>query len=530
MRPDILGRPDANQPGYNPISAWPNPGYAPQAVYPASSNRWSLTTAIGAGEVSLARATVKVTKLFGHMVSSKDTLMGITIEEQTGSSLVFLTQGYGSSSGHAGRDVTFRVEVSNLYDDYGKRVPDYVYTTTSFDPTRALTDWTLKPQLNGRPEVNKPYAVIAGQNSALAAAPHNFVTYDWLVDQNIVGQGASFTPAVEHAGKKLSVRATIRDINGYTLAAATVNAPYAIYQEKAPTSLNPPTIAGVGMAGQTLTATPGTWSGTLTNTTYQWFRGGAPIPGATAATYKVKTTDSESQIRVQVVGHGIEGFTTAAMSEAINIGRDEEAYKNPEVINLPVITGTAQVNQTLKVSSGTWTNAGSFEYQWLRNGTDIPGATGTSRKLTADDVNATITVRVTARSLGGYTIATTAAVGPVASIPVVTPPPATPEPPAPTPPPAPPKAKAIKLTGKAKISGTVKSGKVLTAKKPKVNVSDAKVTYRWYRAGKAISGATKAKYKLTKKDVKKQIKVKLVFTKTGYTKASSTSAAVKPKK
>ncbi|WP_375423923.1 Ig-like domain repeat protein [uncultured Friedmanniella sp.] len=62
----------------------------------------------------------------------------------------------------------------------------------------------------------------------------------------------------------------------------------------------------------------------------------------------------------------------------------------------PTVTGTAQVGQLLTASAPTWTPSGaSTAYAWLRNGTPVPGATGTTYALTADDVGARISVRAT---------------------------------------------------------------------------------------------------------------------------------------
>ena len=50
------------------------------------------------------------------------------------------------------------------------------------------------------------------------------------------------------------------------------------------------------------------------------------------------------------------------------------------------------------------------------------------------------------------------------------------------------------------------------------------LTYQWYRAGVAISGATSSTYKLVAADKGSGIKVKVTGTKSGYTTVSKTSA------
>ncbi|MCW5950961.1 MAG: hypothetical protein KIT69_01690 [Propionibacteriaceae bacterium] len=72
------------------------------------------------------------------------------------------------------------------------------------------------------------------------------------------------------------------------------------------------------------------------------------------------------------------------------------------------------------------------------------------------------------------------------------------------------------------ISGTAKVGKTLKVKTgswfPKPGFS-----YRWYRSGTAISGATKAGYKLTKADKGKRITVKVTGKRGGWETLSKTS-------
>lgn len=89
---------------------------------------------------------------------------------------------------------------------------------------------------------------------------------------------------------------------------------------------------------------------------------------------------------------------------------------------VPVITGTPRVGQSLSGSTGTWTGTPTPTYtrQWLRNGTDISGATGATYALVAADAGANITLRVTATNNAGSATATSAAVGPVTMTPTNT--------------------------------------------------------------------------------------------------------------
>lgn len=71
-----------------------------------------------------------------------------------------------------------------------------------------------------------------------------------------------------------------------------------------------PVISGTAAVGKTLTANPGTWT-TGTTLTYQWYRSGVAITGATGKTYKLVAADRLNTIRVRVTGTK-PGYTTAA--------------------------------------------------------------------------------------------------------------------------------------------------------------------------------------------------------------------------
>ena len=68
----------------------------------------------------------------------------------------------------------------------------------------------------------------------------------------------------------------------------------------------------------------------------------------------------------------------------------------------PSISGTLTVGSTLTAAAGTWSNTPTYEYQWLRAGAVISGATASTYILVIGDSGAAISVRVTAVSSGGF--------------------------------------------------------------------------------------------------------------------------------
>ncbi|WP_235738463.1 hypothetical protein [Nocardioides alcanivorans] len=87
----------------------------------------------------------------------------------------------------------------------------------------------------------------------------------------------------------------------------------------------------------------------------------------------------------------------------------------------------------------------------------------------------------------------------------------------------------IKSKKKPVITGKTKVGKTLKVTQGAWNTS-VQVKYQWLRNGKAIKKATKAKYKATKKDQGKKLRVKVTATKTGWKNKAVKTKAVKIKK
>lgn len=69
----------------------------------------------------------------------------------------------------------------------------------------------------------------------------------------------------------------------------------------------------------------------------------------------------------------------------------------PIATTRPAISGTTRVGRVLSVSKGVWSVGGvSTKVQWLRGGTPITGATGSSYRVTPADFGAVVSARVTA--------------------------------------------------------------------------------------------------------------------------------------
>ncbi|MEZ2390688.1 cutinase family protein [bacterium RCC_150] len=92
------------------------------------------------------------------------------------------------------------------------------------------------------------------------------------------------------------------------------------------------------------------------------------------------------------------GGTGANATETIVLSKNNQ----PTVTGpTPTISGQAHVGGTLSASTGTWVPAStSLSYQWLRNGSPITNATGSTYLLVPDDLGTSISVTVTGTKAG----------------------------------------------------------------------------------------------------------------------------------
>jgi hypothetical protein len=170
----------------------------------------------------------------------------------------------------------------------------------------------------------------------------------------------------------------------------------------APVNTAPPSIVGSPNVGQTLTVTPGTWTGTPPPTfAYQWQRcdaagaNCADIGGATGTTYVVQAADAGATLRVR------ESATNAAGTASATSATTGVVGSGPVNTVRPSITGVVAQGSVLTASVGTWTAvpAPAFAFQWQRCDAQggacvaIAGATAGTYTVLSADVNSTLRVQ-----------------------------------------------------------------------------------------------------------------------------------------
>lgn len=356
-------------------------------------------------------------------------------------------------------------------------------------------------------ELTGPVPTISGQvlvGAVLTASAGDWqpapvsLAYQWKRNGTPIAGATASTYRVQVAdvNSTLSVTVTASRSGFAPLAktsTATSKVPKAAKLTKTPT----PTVSGKVRVGGTLTANAGSWKPSPVSLSYQWYRSGSKIDGATKRTYTLVAADKSRRITVRVTGSRI-GYAPVVRTskETKKVAAGVLATAKPK------ISGTARVGKTLTVKTGAWKPAATtFTYRWYRGGKRIQAAKGASYTLVAADKGKKITVTVTGSS-PGYTSASRKSA----------------------------KTKAVvagALTpATPTITGTAVVGHVLSANPGAWRPAGVTFSYQWYRSGRAIKSATRSTYALTSADVGKIVTVRVTGSLRGYRSSIGTSAGM----
>ncbi len=363
----------------------------------------------------------------------------------------------------------------------------------------------LPPAISGNAQVG---STLTSSTGTWLDSPTGY-TYQWL-DCNTSDSGcaningataSSYTLAASDAGKTVDVVVTASNSAGSGSASGS---PTSTVTWATPQNTGRPSISGSAHQGSTLSTSNGTWSNDPTSFGYQWQdcnssgSACANISGATGSTYVLSASD---------FGHTVDVVVTASNSagsaQATSAATAVVTPPAPVNSTKPMISGTAQVGNTLTSSTGTWSNSPtSFGYQWQdcnSSGSgcaNISGATGSTYVLSASDVGHTIDVVVTASNVGGSGEATSAATSVVI-------------------------AQAPVNSTTPTISGTAQAGNTLTSSTGTWSNGPTSYAYQWRDCDSSgancanISGATSSSYALGTSDVGHTIDVVVTASNSG---------------
>jgi hypothetical protein len=225
---------------------------------------------------------------------------------------------------------------------------------------------------------------------------------------------------------------------------------------------------------------------------YQWLLDGAPITGATAASYTPAPANAEKQLQVKLGAPG-----QSVISPAVTVGAAafHTAWR-------PGLRGIPQVGRILTAVTGRWSPHPTFEYQWLLDDEPIEGETHSTLVVAAGYAERSVGVRVTAKRAGYVTRGTSSdAVGiRKGSL----------------------KGSAPRITGRARAGETLHVLRGDWEPKPEFR-------YRWLAGGRPVEErGSGVAYKVRPQDRGKRITVEVTARAVGYDPIVKTSAATFP--
>lgn len=248
---------------------------------------------------------------------------------------------------------------------------------------------------------------------------------------------ASYALSWADLGKYVTVQIAATNSAGFTLAGAVANSQVA---PTLPEQTAAPSFTGTMMAGNTLTASPGTWQGSPT-ISYFWLRcsnpvsvftsvpsGCSAIEGANSSTYALTSADVGKYVTFQIAATNSVGFRNAGPATQGVVAADPNAPQpptaRPGMTTAPSVSGTASVGSTVTASPGSWTQSPTFTYFWLRCAaqvvsftsvptgcTPITGANASTYVITSADAGSYVTVQLAATNSFGFTLAGAATTG-----------------------------------------------------------------------------------------------------------------------
>ena len=299
------------------------------------------------------------------------------------------------------------------------------------------TSPTGLPTISGTPQVDQTLTASTSNIDDADGLTSATFEYQWIAGESDIdgATGASFTLTTSEQGQTIQVRVTFTDDadNEETLTSEATQAVEAATTPEVVTSASPltgftlldtsgqpQTVLASPTDGDTLTlADPANGSyGIRVNT-----RSGAQIGSVRLQLSGAKTVDrtenwapytlygdqGDSDLNGESLPVGSYTLTATAYSEG-RLGGDEigtltvsftvvAATTNIPARGLPTISGTPHVDGTLTADTSPITDTNglanvSYNYQWMADGSDISGATGSSYILTSNEEGDTIQVRV----------------------------------------------------------------------------------------------------------------------------------------
>lgn len=376
-----------------------------------------------------------------------------------------------------------------------------VMGTFAASAVAAKPSWTLPPEIVGEERIGAEDVCGSGSWTESPSFEYEFVREGIPISARAPYPGNVHFYSKADVGHQIWCIVTASNGEGSTTAETwnAIGPPQEGPTGKPPENLTKPEITGTPAVGKVLTCSTGTWTENPTSYTYQWLRNKEGVGGATASTHTVVSEDEGKSLSCQVTAGNASG-KAAAESTGMLVQPTGVAPKNTEA---PKVLGTPAVNEVLTCYEGTWEGSAPliYRFQWVRDGTKIAMATGSTYSVEAGDEGHRLSCSVTAENKIGKLEAASTEVS------ISTRPPQVVEPPA--------------------ISGTPGLGLTLICSTGTWTGAGTPFKYeaQWLRDGSPISGATSGKYTVVAADVGHSLICAVTATNTAKQSATSLSAS-----
>lgn len=226
----------------------------------------------------------------------------------------------------------------------------------------------------------------------------------WFVDGIPTPDGPSWdtnswplTVSSAHAGARIEARLSIyrTDAQGnYVDGSNSYHRAQVSVAGQRPAQPLPPAPAptGTSTVGKVLTAPTGVTADSAARLSYQWFSASRAIPGATARTYTLRSSDAGKAVtvRVSLTRPGWWGNYVTTSRATVATGK----LTSGKI----VIKGTPRVGKKLTAKATKWgPKPVKVSYRWLRNGKPISKATKSTYRLTKKDRGKSIKVKISVK-------------------------------------------------------------------------------------------------------------------------------------
>jgi uncharacterized protein (TIGR02145 family) len=391
------------------------------------------------------------------------------------------------TSGKGDATVTVRIVANSVYKQ--GRTAEFVVTTGDYSKRVTITQ--AAPPC---PDFSAGAIAATGQTVTIGGTPATIgsakpatggdgkIAYQWYKNGAAISgaTGATYTPPEEDA-EAVAVNTYTRHAKDSVCNATLTPATGSWALSVVCPSFNPGAIATTGQSmaiGGTPTAISSVQNATSTGTiSYQWYKNGAAISGATNATYTPPAADAAAAGVITYTRRAKDNICNTTLSPStgswvltvtclsLNPGAIAATGQSLIVGRAPAIISSVQ----------NATGNGTISYQWYKNGTAISGATNATYTPPAADAAAAGVITYTRRakdnicnttlspSTGNWVLTVTCpSLNPGA---IAT------------------DGQTIFVRGTPTAISSVQDA-----------TGDATISYQWYKNGTAISGATDASY------------------------------------